>query len=567
MKKLIPILVALCLMIVIGLSLIGKEIVDRYSYSKERVDMDAYYNVSGDNCAILFEDQQLEEYALVKDGLCYMKLEDVHTYLNPGFYFDPVEDLLLYTEADGTNTAVVNGREYTKPDGSVVSLPYEVWMKQQDICYISMEYVKLFTNFTYAYYGNHLEMKTSFPDTQVAYMERDTQVRLRGGVKSPIMRDVAQGEKVTVLEAMENWCKVKTSDAIIGYVELKYMTEPQTEEGTPAKHYKKKEFETLSMDGKVCLGWHAIGGAGGNTTLDSMAQEGTAMNVIAPTWFSITSEAGEYRSFGEASYVNRAHDKGLSVWGVWDDFNYANENGISIDMKTVLEPTTQRTRLVGNIVSSALELGLDGVNIDFEKLTSGCAEAFAQFLRELSVECHRAGLLLSVDNYVPFHFNEYYRLDVQGEVVDYVIIMGYDEHWHGSKDPGSVASLSYVTNGIQKALEKVKPEKVINALPFYTIMWTTEGAEVTDEYLTLNNTADFLGRIGKEPVWDETSGQNYLEWESGSKLHQIWLEDSQSIQAKLNAMSNYKIGGVAVWRLGYGTPEVWELLKLYMGLS
>ena len=128
-------------MIVIGLSLIGKEIVDRYSYSKERVDMDAYYNVSGDNCAILFEDQQLEEYALVKDGLCYMKLEDVHTYLNPGFYFDPVEDLLLYTEADGTNTAVVNGREYTKPDGSVVSLPYEVWMKQQDICYISMEYV------------------------------------------------------------------------------------------------------------------------------------------------------------------------------------------------------------------------------------------------------------------------------------------------------------------------------------------------------------------------------------------------------------------------------------------
>lgn len=566
MKKLIPVLVALCLMIVIGLTLIGKEVVDRYSYSKERVDMDAYYNVSGDKCAIIYEDNQIEEYALVKDGLCYMKLEDVHTYLNKGFYYDSVEELLLYTEADGTNIANINGREYTKPDGSVVTLPYEAWMKLEDTCYISMEYVKLFTNFTYAYYENHLEMKTSFPDTQIAYLERDTQVRLRGGVKSPVMREVAQGEKVTVLEVMENWCKVKTSDAIIGYVELKYMTEPQTEEGTPVKHYEKKEFEILSMDGKVCLGWHAIGGAGGNTTLDGMAKEGTAMNVIAPTWFSITSEEGEYRSFGEASYVNRAHDKGLSVWGVWDDFNYANENGISIDMKKVLEPTTQRTRLVGSIVSSALELGLDGVNIDFEKLSSGCSEAFAQFLRELSVECHRADLLLSVDNYVPFHFNEYYRLDVQGEVVDYVIIMGYDEHWHGSKDPGSVASLSYVTNGIQKTLEKVKPEKVINALPFYTIMWTTEGTEVTDEYLTLNNTADFLDRIGKEPVWDETNGQNYLEWESGSKLYQIWLEDNQSIQEKLNAMSSYKIGGVAVWRLGYGTPEVWELLKLYMEL-
>lgn len=172
-------------------------------------------------------------------------------------------------------------------------------------------------------------------------------------------------------------------------------------------------------------------------------------------------------------------------------------------------------------------------------------------------------MVLSVDNYVPFHFNEHYRLDIQGEIADYVVIMGYDEHWHGSDDVGSVASIDYVTNGIVKTASEVPSEKIINALPFYTIVWNTNGAEVTDEYLTMNNTEAFLKQVNAEPVWDETTCQNYLEWESGSGLKQVWLEDADSVRVKLNVMSANNIGGVAVWRLGYGTPIVWELINLY----
>ncbi|MDE5951046.1 MAG: chitinase, partial [Acetatifactor sp.] len=165
---------------------------------------------------------------------------------------------------------------------------------------------------------------------------------------------------------------------------------------------------------------------------------------------------------------------------------------------------------------------------------------------------------------VPFNFNDYYRRDVQGKVADYVIIMGYDEHWHGSGDPGSVASIGYVSGGIDRTLEQVPKEKVINALPFYTILWTIDGATVTDEYLLLSNTKDYLQRINVEASWDEETSQLYAEWQSGSKTHKLWAETEESIQVKLNVMQTKDIAGVAVWQISYGTPEAWELISAYV---
>ncbi len=229
----------------------------------------------------------------------------------------------------------------------------------------------------------------------------------------------------------------------------------------------------------------------------------------------------------------------------------------------MLSSTTKRGKLVQSIVDTSTEYKLDGVNIDFEGLTEDSGIHYVQFLKELSVLCRSSGLILSVDNYVPFHFNNYYRLDIQGLVTDYVIIMGYDEHWHGSGDPGSVASINYVSNGLDKTLEQVPEEKVVNALPFYTILWKTDGTEVTDQYITLNNVGDYLARVNAVPEWDETTCQNYAEWESGGATYQIWVEDAESISVKLNVMNVKNLGGVAVWRLGYGTPEAWELIANY----
>jgi spore germination protein YaaH len=563
MKKIIPVIVALVLILIIGGVGIGGMLLEKYSYSKETADLTEYYGVTGDRLAIVLQDEIVPEQAVRRGGICYFDLDTVHTYFNEGFYVDTTEQLLLYTTAVDTYRAGIGGSSWQN-GAEAKDLGYVICFIEGETVYVAADYVKMFTNYSYEVFNDLcIQVYTEWGTKELAEVTKGTQVRTLGGIKSPILRQIEKGETVEILEQMETWSKVKTSDSIIGYIENKRLSEITAETETPVTDYVPEEYTSLPMEGKVSLGWHAIGGLGGNDTLGAMVAEGKGMNVIAPTWFSLNDNEGSFRSFGSAQYVQQAHGYGLEVWGVWDNFNYKNETGSNIDSYTVLSATSKRQRLVQGIISTAQSLGLDGINIDFEGLTEDVGVHYIQFLRELSVECRKNSLVLSIDNYVPFHFNEYYRLDIQGEIADYVIIMGYDEHWHGSKDPGSVASIDYVSNGLEKTLEQVPANKVVNALPFYTILWKTEGAEVTDEYITLNNVADFLQRVNVTPGWDEETCQNYAEWQSGSATYQIWVEDLESLNVKLNVMSVKDIAGVAVWRLGYGTASAWELIKAY----
>lgn len=565
MKKIVPVIVALVLILIIGGVGVGGMLLEKYSYSKETEDLEEYYGVAGDRLAIVLQDEIVPEQAIRRGGVCYFDLDTVHTYFNEGFYVDLQEQLLLYTTAVDTYRAGIGSGSWQNST-ETKDLGYTICFSEGDTVYVAADYLKMFTNYSYEVFNDLcMQVYTEWGTRDTAEVTRDTQVRTLGGIKSPILRQVAKGETVEILKQMETWSEVKTSDSIIGYIENKRLSEITSEAETPVTDYVPDEYTSLSMEGKVSLGWHSIGGVGGNDTLDAMVAESKGMNVIAPTWFSLNDNEGNFRSFGTSQYVQQAHNYGLKVWGVWDNFNYKNETGTNIDSYAVLSSTSKRRLLVQNMINTSLSLGLDGINIDFEGLTEDVGEHYIQFLRELSVECRKSSLVLSIDNYVPFHFNEFYRLDIQGEIADYVIIMGYDEHWHGSKDPGSVASIDYVSNGINKTLEQVPAGKVVNALPFYTILWKTEGAEVTDEYITLNNVADFLQRVNITPTWDEETCQNYAEWQSGSTTYQIWVEDLESLRVKLNVMSTQDIAGVAVWRLGYGTPAAWELIRAYAG--
>lgn len=564
-KKLLVPFIAILLILIIAGAAFGTTFLDKYSYSKEQADLDEYFHVSGDRLAIVLQDERLEEQAIRRNGVCYFDLDTVHSYMNETFYEDRAENLLLYTDALGTVSTVLNDNsgEYTDREGTQ-NLGHPVCFVEEDAVWVAADYVRLFTNYSYEIFDRQVQVYTEWGEAQTAKIKKDTSVRIKGGIKSPVLRDLTTDETVEVLEQMDEWSKVKTSDAIIGYVENKRLDEIQTIREMPVTDYVAPTYEGYAMDGKVCLGFHSIGATIGNSTFYEMASQAKGMNVIAPTWFSLCDELGNFRSFGETSYVENAHKAGLKVWGVLDNFNYRNETKSSVNEYEVLSSTAKRQKLVNGIVNAALKLGLDGINIDFEQIASDTGVHYVQFLRELSVACRQNHLALSVDDYVPFHFNEHYRLDIQGQVADYVVIMGYDEHWHGSGDPGSVASIQYVTNGIEKTVSEVPAGKVINALPFYTIVWTTDGAKVTDEYLTMNNTPAFLKQFSTKPEWDEETCQNYLEWKSGSGLKQVWLEDADSIRVKLNVMSANEIGGVAVWRLGYGLDSVWELIRAYV---
>ncbi len=561
-KRIIPIVAAMSLILAIGGAAVGKMVYDKYSYSKERADLDAFYQVSEGELAIILQSEMVEEKAVIREDVCYFDLDTVHKYLNEIFYVDLQEKLLLYTTASDTARAGFGETSYHEAGGGKEA-GYVVAFEEGGKVYVAADFVKKYTNFTYDLYERHMQLNTQWGSRQMADVKKATAVRERGGIKSPILRDLEAGEAVDVLEEMDTWSKVKTSDAVIGYVENKRLTEARTEEEAAPKGYVAQEYTSLALGKKVNLGFHSIGAVEGNSTLEAMLSEAKGINVIAPTWFSLMDNEGNLRNFGIGEYVEKAHARGLFVWGVVDNFNYKYETGADIDTLAVLSATSKRQFLVQQLLGAAQTLGLDGINVDFEALGEDCGVHYVQFLRELSVQCRAAGLVLSVDNYVPFNFNNYYRLDIQGEILDYVIIMGYDEHWHGSKDPGSVASIGYVSEGLDKTLEKVPAGKVVNALPFYTIEWKTEGINVTDRYLAMNKMAEYLKGLKVEKKWDEATCQNYVEWTEDGATYQVWIEDEQSISVKLNVMKAKNIAGAAVWRLGYGTATAWELLNIY----
>lgn len=561
MKKAVPVIVALVLIALIGVGYVGKMMWDRYSYGREKVDLDEYYGVEEGQLAIVLQDDRISEKAVVVGSDIYFDYNTVKAYLNNGFYLDRNAGKLLYTMAVDTVTASLGAAGYSDKDG-FHGAEYTLCFQQDGKLYIAAEYVKKFTNYSYEIYDRHLQVYTEWGEKATAEIAKDTCLRVKGGIKSLILRELARGETVEVLEEMETWSKVKTSDAMIGYVENKRLENYGTEQETPVTGYVE-EYPSIAMDGKVCLGWHSIGGEGGNDTLDAMLAESKGINVIAPTWFSLIDNEGNFRSFASQGYVDKAHRAGVQVWGVLDNFNYELETSNPVSSYEILSSTSKRQRLAQNIVETAASLGLDGINIDFEGIPADCGEHYIQFLKELSVLCRNEKLILSTDNPVPFQFNNHYRLDTQGKIVDYVIIMGYDEHWSGSGNPGSVASISYVSNGLDRALEQVPAEKVVNALPFYTILWKTEGTQVTDQYIQLRYVENFVSHLSKPPAWDEATCQNYAEWQNGSARYQIWIEDEESIKVKLNVMSSKGIGGVAVWRIGYGTQEAWALVSAF----
>lgn len=561
-KKILPVVIAIVLIIVIAGISLGGRLLEKYSYSKERADLNEYFHMSGESdVAIVLQDELIEERARLFDGIYYMDLNTVHKYFNDRFYEDKGEGLLLYTLPDDIVRTVIGSSEVTRKEGTE-TLAYVPARYEGETLYVALDYVKRYTNFSYEGFEGpyRLQVYTEWNERQSAKIKKDTAVRLRGGVKSEILKDVSSGDKVIVLEEMENWSKVKTEDAFIGYVENKRLTDISSELPIPVTDYEEPEYTSITRDYKINLGWHVVAGMAGNDTLETVTANTKGLNVISPTWFKLNDNAGGFTSFASQDYVDKAHSKGLEVWALVENIEYKD----SIDMYTILSSTSTREKLINGLVEQARAYGIDGINVDFEQISMDCGEHYIEFIRELSIPCREYGIVLSVDNYVPTGYTDHYDRQEQGVVADYVIIMGYDEHYAGSPEAGSVASIDFVEEGIKKTVEQVPSDKVINAVPFYTRIWETNGGKLSSQAVGMDVAEEFINAHNIQVEWDEETCQNYGEYTDGASLYQVWLEDESSIEVKLNIMEKYNIGGVASWRLGYEKPEIWDIIEVYL---
>lgn len=570
MKKAIPALIAIVLIILIAGIALGGKLLEKYSYSDEKANLNEYFGITdAKQVPIIYRGEKLDTKLYWENNNLYLDLDSVHEMISERFYWDTNENWLIYTGPTERYMVQIGATSYTVTDGTGVAtgagedlgypICYASGEGEEATLYVALEFAHKFANFSYSVYEEpkRVMLYTESREIEEITVTKESAVRYRAGIKSPILKEVKEGDKLSLLEELEDWSKVETEDGLIGYIEKKHYDNQVSVIKDLATNYVEPEYTSLTSDGLISLGWHVVAGVAGNDTIYEAVKPTKGLDVISPTWFKLTDEAGNMTTFATESYVNAAHNMGLKVWGLVDDFSY------EVNDYEILSYTTKRERMVEFLVSEAKRVGMDGINVDFEKVSSAAGPHYVQFLRELSIQCRLNGLVLSVDDYVPYNFNSHYDITEQGVVADYVIIMGYDEHYHGSGDPGSVASIDYVKHGITETLKTVPAKKIINALPLYTIQWKTSGTTVSDDYVTMANQAECVARFGGNTTWDETTCQNYLEVESGGALYQMWLEDAESIQVKLNVMRANEIGGVAVWRLGYEDPAIWDLISSY----
>lgn len=552
-RKRILILLLLLLVVMIAAGIV---LWIRYGPSNKEADKNEYFGITDTNQVGLAIDNQIPDVKSMKEGSeIYLDFDSVHDYVNQRFYWDSNENRLLYTLPDRTLSIPAGATEFESGDGTQTR-DYEIVKVENDTVYLALDFVKEYTDMSLDVYENpDRAVIVTNKEENHAQVSKDTEVRILGGVKSPILTEISKSDDVVVIEEAGSWMKVRTADGYIGYV--KSNTLEKAEKQTRESEYEEPEYTNIRKDYKINLAWHQVTSQAANENVASVIAGTTGLTTISPTWFSIQDTNGNITSLASSAYVDAAHQAGLEVWGLVDNFTH------EVDTLAVLSNTQSRANMISQLITEALNSDLDGINVDFEQITEEMSDHYIQFIRELSVECRKNQIVLSVDNYVP-GFTSHYNREEQGIVADYVIIMGYDEHFAGSEEAGSVASIDFVREGITETLKEVPKEKVINGLPFFTRLWIESSNGLTSQAIGMPEAETAVANAGVTASWDEETQQNYAEWTADGNTYKIWLEDEQSLEAKLKVMQEYDLAGAAAWKLGFEKSGIWELISQYV---
>lgn len=558
-SRMAPVLVILLLLIVVAGAGVMTSLLKKYSPSDTRMSLTDYYGQEEEGeLVLILQDSILEQRGRIADDMAYIPYQVVAQDMGGRFYWDQESGQMLYTTPTQIQRIDPESKVYEAGE-KTVSEDFTIVREIDGEYYIALDFLE-----------EHMAIKGTLyeePDRAVIICDwgtvdtvtakEDTVIRYQGGIKSPILSDVQKGQEFVLLEQLDNWSRVMSADGIDGYVQNKALGAAQETEYVYDGPYKE-EFTSLTRDHKINLVWHQVTSEAANQALDQAIQDVTGVNVISPTWFSVVSTEGAISSLASAEYVGKAHARGMEVWGLIDNFND------QVSTLETLSSGSARAHIIEKLLQEAERVGMDGINLDFEALTQEEAPHFLQFVRELSVACRNNGLVFSIDDPVP-QYTSFYDRKEQGILADYVIIMGYDEHTAGSEQPGSVASLPFVEEGIVQTLEEVPKEKVINGVPFYTRLWTkSNNGVVTSQVCGMDEADAYVQDNGMEVYWNKDVSQNYAEAQIDTGVLKMWLEDEESLEEKMKLIEKYELAGVASWKLGFERSDVWEIISKYI---
>lgn len=393
--------------------------------------------------------------------------------------------------------------------------------------------------------------------------KKDSTVPLRTGpsIHQPILADMPEETALRILETPDDkWYYVQLNNGYTGYVQRKDVVLGE-EHAIPELKLELSAAKQKWQSKTVNMTWEAVYQV---APKPSSIGKLPGINVVSPTWFSMVDGKGNVKSKADPAYVKWAHGQGMQVWGL---FNNSFDPDLTSEALASFE---NRLTTILQMLYYAKLYDLDGINIDYENVYTKDGENLTQFMRELRPLAEEQGLIVSID-VTPKSNSEMWSafLDRRAlaEVVDYLVLMAYDEHWAASPVAGSVASLPWVRSSVTRILEEddVPPSKLILGIPLYTRVWTEtvkDGkTEVSSKAIGMDKAQQIIAEKKLKPRFSEETEQNYVEYKDKEGLHRIWLEDAESLKRRVEVAKSMKLAGIATWTRAFASDEAWETLR------
>lgn len=558
--------------VVIIVCCVAGYIIVRNTPNKAHEDLYKLYGLEKDSSeiAIVVDHKILETKGYYIDGFCYIPESVVTEFFTDNLYYDKNNRCVLYTTENGTDVFPI-GEKFSEQDGKTTEYEYPVVKYLNDELYVCVEFLALNFGSTNRFIEapSRIVLETPGKEYDKAMASGGT-IRTGMSIKNKIIGSFNEGINWYFLDEAKGYFKLVSEDGRVGYIEKKSV--PSVEK-IKTKEYSVAEYANQLRDHNIVLVWDGIYVAEENAKIQSRLEGVKNVNVISPTWYKIISTEGDIESFADEKYLEYVREQGLEVWPLINDFLAGKEDGF--DEKELLSNTEYRRNLISNIMSEISKYGFEGINIDFEKIKEDYGKDFVQFMRELSVECRKEKVVLSVDLAVPFNFNRYYGRKALGRCVDYIMVMCYDEHYDGGPAAGTTASISYLEKGINDTALEVDKKKIIAGVPFYSRLWQieAEGYEINNEThettgkiikttaVSMNAADSVIAEYNLTTEWNDDLKQSVASGIYDGFFYQIWLETMNSMEFRVEIIAGAQIAGSAAWVLGSEDKRVWELFS------
>lgn len=500
--------------------------------------------------------EYLKGQVLIQDGKIYLSKQDLESFFDKYIYEDEETDKIITTYdkkiaelSFEKNEININGADkrtsaHAMKQGDTIYLPIE---ELKDVYDIEINHIK----------DTNVLLIDSITKEQVkAVITKDIPVKATKKFIARTVDRVKKGECVIVVEKNEDgYSKIRTERGKIGYVKTNKIANEVIA--------RQNIEEEKQIDGKVNLVWDYYSQSA--TAPDRKGTTIDGINVVSPAFFAINEEGKVIENIGTQgqAYLDWAKENEYKVWPMLQNAG----DGMMRITSNIMNHYENRKKLIEEIINKCMEYKLDGINLDFENMKKEDKDLYSRFIIELMPRMKELGLTLSVDVTAPDGGDTWsmcFDRHVIGDVADYIVFMAYDEYGASSNKAGTTAGLNWVELSLKKFLEteEIESNKIILAVPLYTRLWTENAnGEIVKQSVIAMKDIDKTIPADTRKEWKEDLAQNYVEYKEGNNTKKIWIEDNKSLQAKLELISKYQLGGVASWEKGMETEEVWKIFK------